>query len=199
MSTGEAQAQVREGAHYEITGVWSAETLRATEIKPPEDSVRPREAEIEGRITAIDIEKKSLQIGPVTVQWSESTRFERIKPEELKIATPIEAAGRIIEPRRLLATVIERGSASLESDYINILGPVTDVEEKADGSAALKVIGVSASLSADVYGKIRTPSFEADEEDEQIQPGLWIGGEYEAILDYRRRFALDKRAKDDLL
>jgi len=203
VSGGNATAQLREGAHYEMTGVWSGGVLRLTVIDPPEDPVEADDADIEGRITALDLEKKVLQIGPVTVQWSESTSFVGIKPASFKVGTAIEVASKIVGPRRLLAMTMERGPASLQSNFLTILGPVTNVKENADGSARFEVIGLPVLVPADVHREFRGSRSDTQEEkDKQTSTrgaALKIEGEYEATLDYRKDFALDRQAKDDLL
>ena len=201
-SAGDARAQLREGAYYPVTGVWSGGALRAAAIEPAEDDIQAGEAEIEGRITALDLEKKALQIGPVTVQWSESTGFVGIKPAALKIGTAIEVEGRIVGPRRLLAIIIERGPASLELNSLRVVGAVTGIKENADGSVRFEVMGMPVFVPGDVYRGLRSSRPDTQEEEDKqtsTRAALKIGGEYEVKLDYRKDFALDKQAKDDLL
>jgi hypothetical protein len=196
--TSDVRAQLRDGAHYEITGAWSGEILRATEIQPPEDPVEAGQAELEGRITAVDLEKKVLQIGPLTIQWSESTKFEGINQAAFKVGASIELVARIVGPRRLMATFIERGPPSLQKNFLTILGAVTGIKENADGSARFEVIGLPVFVPAEVYRELRSSRSDARmDEDEEIPMGSEISGEYEAKLDYQKNFALDKQVKDD--
>jgi alginate production protein len=196
----DARAQLRDGAHYEMAGVWSGGLLHATEIQPPEDPVEAGQAELEGRITAVDLEKKVLQIGPLTIQWSDSTKFEGINQTAFKVGSSIELVGRIVGPRRLLATFIERGPPSLQANFLTILGPVSGIKENTDGSARFEVLGLPVLVPAEVYRELRGSRSDArmDDEDEEIPMGSEISGEYEVKLDYQKNFALEKRAKDDL-
>ncbi|MGH7832838.1 MAG: alginate export family protein [Candidatus Binatia bacterium] len=197
---GTARAQLVENGLYDVAGVWSGGVLRATAIEPAEDDVKAGDIEVEGRITALDLKKRVLQIGPVTVQWSESTRFIAIKPEALKVAAWIELEGRMVGPRRLLATVIERAPAAGELNYLRIVGAVRSIEENADGSVRFEMIGVPVLLPGDVYRGLKSSSRDTEEEEDEETSGtsLKVSGEYELKLDYRKDFALEKQAKDDL-
>ncbi|MGH7830367.1 MAG: DUF5666 domain-containing protein, partial [Candidatus Binatia bacterium] len=202
LSAGNAGAQLREGAHYEIAGVWSGGTLRATGIELPEDPVQADDADVEGRVAALDPNKKVLQIGPVAVQWSDSTNFVGTTPATLKIATYLEVEGRIVGPRRMLATSMERGPAAFEPNFLKILGPVTGIKKAADGSARFEAMGVPVWVPADVYREFLGSRSDAQEEEDEETPtvaGLKIEGEYEVKVDYQKDFALAKEVKDDLL
>jgi hypothetical protein len=196
-----ARGDLVENGLYDVAGVWSGGVLRATTIEPAEEDVEPGILEVEGRITALDLGKRVLQIGPLTVQWSETTRFIAIKPEALKVAAWIELEGKMVGPRRLLATVIERAAAAGEANYLRIVGAVNGVKENRDGSVRFEMIAVPVFAPADVHRGLKSSGRDPEEEEDEETSGtsLKISGEYEVKLDYRKKFALERPAKDDLL
>ncbi|HWP57381.1 MAG TPA: alginate export family protein [Candidatus Acidoferrales bacterium] len=198
---GDIRAQLVENAQYDITGVWSGGILRGATIDPAEADVQPGEIEIEGRISALDPRQKILQIGPVTVEWSESTKFVRLKREALKVGASVEIECQLLGPRRVRATVIERADAAAEPNYLRIMAAVNNVKENPDGSARLDVIGVPVILPAEVYRALRGSRAEPDEEEDEETRGtaLKIFGEYEVKFDYQNNFALDRRQRSDVL
>ncbi|MGH7848189.1 MAG: alginate export family protein [Candidatus Binatia bacterium] len=194
-------AQLVENAQYDVTGLWSGAVLEGTAIEPAEADVQPGEVEIEGRITALDVQKKLLQIGPVTIHWTDVTRFVRMKPATLKVGASIEVEARMVAPRRVGATAIERAPEAGEPKYLRVMAAVTNVKENPDGSVQLEVIGVPALLPRDIYRGLRSSRAEFDdaEDEETTGTSLKVFGEYEVKLDYQNNFALDKRAQSDVL
>lgn len=185
---------------YEVTGVWSGEMFRVTAVEIEEAGGNPEVFEVSGRITALDPKKKIMTIGPVTVQWSDSTVFEDLSPEALQVATSVEAEGRTLAPGRMLAALLKPAPALPQVDSVQLVGTASDPEEFSDGSARINVMGVPAYLPPAIYDSLRSAPAADEDADDPIppRPGVRLGGEYEAILDYQNGFALDRREKDDL-
>jgi alginate production protein len=198
LAIASARAQQPKDTPYEVTGTWSGQNIHVTEVKPGDRNLKAPMAQVSGAITAADLGEKRFHIGPIEVQWSESTSFEGMTPGSLDVGTTIEVTGRIIAPRRLLAISIKPGPAFSDSKSLRVVGTLTGLKKNIDGSASFAVMGVAATLPADIYRRLGDSLPEPEEEDVDATTAWEIEGEYEVKLDFRKNFALDKRNRDDL-
>jgi hypothetical protein len=96
------------GARVEVSGSSSNGTLTARRVAVDSEDGGGSEAfEIEGRITAVDATAKTFVVRGVTVQWSDSTRFDSSTAADLALNRQVNAKGRLAADRsRVDATVV---------------------------------------------------------------------------------------------
>ena len=202
-SGGIARAQELVGQRLKLTGQWTGDRFKATRVRQRNPSEDPRRSRVAGQINEINATTRTLRIGPILVEWKDTTRLEGISLEDLAPDRSIEAAGRLVSPAHLIATSIK--AASLAPDFLQIRGTVTEEERRPDGSMQLTVLGVHIETPRGVYARASELTRRPDERrpEEQLtlmlfKKPLTIGGELKTEARYRGDFKLRDGAKDDV-
>src|SRR5207249_1119728 len=121
------------GKRLKITGRWVEQRLEASRVEHKHSRKDPRAGRVDGPIAAVGPEPRTFLVGPLVVEWTESTEFVGLTPEQLVPGAPVEAAGRLSAPGHLVAATIEKTKPGRGE----ILGAVTAEERRPDGSIAL--------------------------------------------------------------
>lgn len=203
--SGIAYAQELVGQKLKLTGQWSGDHLKATRVQQWETKEDPERGRVAGQIDTVDTATRVLRIGPILVEWSETTRLEGISPTDLALGRLLEASGRLAGPARLIAKSIK--AVALAPDQVQIRGTVTEEEPLADGSRQLTVLGVRVKIPKGAYGETRSKELtrrpdERRPEDQLtlqlLRRPLTIGGELKTESRYHADLELRDDAKDDV-
>ena len=189
-----------EGRRLKISGRWVDERLEASRVEHKHSRKDPLSGRVDGPITAVGPEPRTFRIGPLVVEWTESTSFIGLTTEKLVAGAPVEAAGRLSAPGHLVANTIEKARPG----KAEILGAVAAEERRPDGSIALTVLGIEVVVPVGVptHGSDLAKRLDEKRPDKQqtfsiFGRPLTIGGELQALTEYRRNFDLDDATSKD--
>src|SRR2546422_11365911 len=145
---GTTQAEELVGEQLRLTGQWTEERFKATRVRLWETKEAPQRGRVAGEIDAVNADTHILRIGPILVEWNETTELEGISLQDLAPGRVVEVSGQLAGPARLLAKSIE--AESLPLNRLEIRGTVTEAERRPDGSVYLTVLGVPVETSRGV-------------------------------------------------
>lgn len=192
------------GQRFKVTGQWNGKYLEATRLQQRDAKNDPLSGRIEGKIVAINAEKRGLQIGPMLVKVSRATQLEGVGKDDLKPGRTIQAVGKLEAPGVLLATALE--SSSLSDKYVEMLGSVTAGERKGDGKIHMQILGVPVLIDEEIYDRGFSLARNPDDKrpDKQLTLPLFgkplvIGGEFGNASNFRGDYKLDPEEQDDQL
>ena len=200
---GVGWAQLAVGQRLKLTGQWMGDHLKAKQLEQRDPSKDAQRGQIEGRIDNLDPVAQTFWIGPVEIQWDQTTQFEALDAADLSSGRSVEVRGRLTNSGQLLATQIE--AATSEPNQLQLIGAVTSVKRLADGSFRLTALNVPVVVSPRLATPKSTLTRRLDDkrpEDQLTVPlfgkPLTIGGELGNNLRYRKDFELADDAEDDI-
>jgi alginate production protein len=189
-----------EGKRLKLTGRWVEDRLEVSRVEHRSSRKDPRNGRVDGPIRTVGPEPRTFLVGPLVVEWSEATQFVGLTPEELAPGMPVEAAGRLSAPARLVANTIEKAKPGRGE----ILGAVTAEERRPGGSIALTVLGVEAVVPVGVPTRGSDLARRLDEKRPDKQETfsvrgrpLIVGGELQVETEYQKNFDLDNSTAAD--
>jgi len=187
------------------TGILKNDQVVAFKFKYRKPSRDARYGRVDGQIKHLDIDKKSLFIGPLGVDWNNKTRFDQLKESELKDGTALKVIGTVTPAGRIHATRFEPGSAAIiDATTVQVLGTISNVQANPDGSLLVRVMGMPILISAQQI----SPAIVLTRQQDDRRPGqqlkvelfgrpLTIGGEVGVTPRYRNNFNLNPSRNRD--
>lgn len=195
------------GQHMRFAGLWDGQKLTTTAPQQEEPKKKRNQGRVAGQIDTVDMATRTLEIGPVRIEWDTLTRFEDgMSIADLVPGRSVKIKGKLIAASHLRATSI-RSNPPISPDYLQLRGTVTEGERRPDGSLRFVVLGVPVELSKLEVGgtRVRTLTRRPDDRRpaEQLtltvfNRPLTIGGEVSTRGRYRGNFELRDRAQDDI-
>jgi len=195
------------GERIKVTGYWNGAAVVASRIQDRDSSKNPRDGQVEGSVNVVDTNRRLLQIGPFTINWTADTRFDDLVAAELEPGVVLEirvvAAGRTA----LIASSIEAGSPTLEPGSVEFIGAVTAEEHGSGGNMNLAILNASVTLQPHLYNAaVLTARHDNNRPDTQLTLQLFgrpliIGGELESRARHRDNYELegiDQRTRIDI-
>ena len=173
---------------------WTA--VRLQERNPRVDI---RRGQVEGRVDSVAV--GYVVIGPVTVQWDDSTRFVGIRRTELREDVGLEVAGVLVGPGVLLARTVEH--ERIGRDRLTVLGAVSAVARDRGEGVNLTVLGVNVLVPDELRTFAGTVTRDPDDRRPEDQltvrvlgRPLTVGGEISQKIRGESDPALRSRADD---
>lgn len=186
-----------------ISGFWNGEELRADNIQLRLAEDDPASGQISGRIEQIDLPASQMVIGPVRIHWTGDTRFDRVKPEQLKIGMTLKVSGSISENGRLTSRRIAPESTSYAPGSLQIFGLSSVSHERPDGIHEFTLLNVPVYTPQNGFNTFKSLIRRQDvrRPDDQFKFDLFgkpvtIGGEYDLNPGFRDDFDLDHSESD---
>ncbi len=188
---------------FRIFGYWDGKELRADNIQLRLPENDPSKGQVSGLIDQVNIATRTLNVGPFSVNWSENTRFDRIKPEQLKIGMTIKVSGSLSDGNRLTSRRISLESSPYAPGSLQIFGLSTVSTEREDGMHEFKVLNVPVYTPQNGYNTFKSLIRRQDvrRPDDQFSFNLFgkpvtIGGEYDLNPGFRNDYDLDHNDAD---
>lgn len=188
-------ADLYAGKTFRITGTWSGKALRANRIQLREPDRDVNRGQITGPLEQIDLTRKTMTIGPLTVAWSEKTEFKELNAAALKVGRSVRVTTRL-EGDQLSATSVQPVSA-LSAGEFQLTGIATASAQK-QGVLELRVLGVPVLVAQSGYNTVESLIRRQDTRRpdqpfsvEFLGRPLIITGEYDATLRDRKNLRLD--------
>jgi len=186
------------GKRFRVTGQWDGTRLHAERVDLREPGDDPNRGQVTGRVERIDLQGRSLRIGPFDIAWRDSTRFDGVSPETLEPGTPLRANVEMLEDVPFLASSIEGRPAGGEEGALQVIGQATRAEPLGTGGVELTILGVPVTLAQHGYNRAKSLTRRQDSRrpEQPLQTTflgrpLTAGGEYSAKLLRRKNFKLD--------
>jgi alginate production protein len=190
---------------FRVFGRWDGKELKTHNIQlrlPEKDLNR---GQISGRIDLIDKNAKNLTIGPVVINWSSDTRFEKIMPDQLKEGITLKVSGLLEKQKgRFFARSISLESSPFAPGSLQLTGHSGQSFERKDGIHEFNLLGVPVITPQNGFNTFKSLVRRQDvrRPDDQFKfdflgKPVTIGGEYDLNPGYRGDFDLDKNDADD--
>jgi alginate production protein len=189
---------------FRATGRWDGEVLQAESIQLRESYDEVERLQVSGRVTAQDARRRRFRLGPVRVEWAESTRLERLEPAQIVDGRAVRVSGRINRQGTLVASSI-RPADNGRADALQVTAIVTEAAERADGSFDFTMAGVPVRTRSAGYNGVESLIRRQDARrpsalvDSQIAGRPFVVmGEYAMQVRDRRNYELE-RVRDEVL
>ena len=114
------------GRQVEIVGSWNGETIEVEELEKHDMGEDPDWGQIEGCIDTVDIQARTLRIGPMIIKWNNFTEFKGVTEEDLVPRQSIKVSGKLVGSAHLAATSVT--AVSSRSSNLEITGVVTEIK-----------------------------------------------------------------------
>jgi len=190
---------------FKVTGYWTGAEVVALRVQVKDASKDPRKGQVNGALTHVDAAAHVLGIGPITVDWSDSTDFEDLRPGDLQVGKSIKVVGRITAPGRMKAASFALGPRSLNRGTIQLIGAVAAGEADTAKTIKAAMLGVPVTIPLQVFNQRQALAQHPDKRSaddpltfELFGGPLSVGGEFETTLRWRDNFDLDERQDDRL-
>ena len=196
-----ANAQQLVGGRVKLDGRWDGERLIVTRVKPRDPRRNPLRGTVEGMIAEVDAAAHRVRVGPIWVEWTETTHFAGIAHADLLTGRGVAVEGELIGPRQLRAVSIEAAAAA--DEVIEVLGAITADHGTSPRGTEIVVLGVPAIIPDG--RELRTASLTRNPDDrrpaDQLTLGLFnrplvIGGELSSRVKFEENMALGKKPSD---
>lgn len=188
---------------FRIFGRWDGKELRADNIQLRLPDKGANRGQVSGQIEAVDINAKTLNVGPFQIKWSEDTVFGGLNPESLKVGMTLKISGNIIENNRFFARKIEQESNPFAAYSLQITGLSGLSFERKDGIHEFKVLNVPVYTPQNGYNILKSLIRRQDvrRPDDQFKVDflgkpITIGGAYDFNPRLRNNFDLDESEQD---
>lgn len=191
-------SEAYQGKWFRITGQWDGTRLVSDRTDWREAGSNEKYGQISGLIDQIDIAGKKIIIGPVTVSWTDQTKFQNIDPLKLKPRDHVRINIDNSEPGIYRARSIEPRLSHVEPGAIQLTAPAKETTELPGGEISMNMLGVPVYLPQAGYNRAKSPTRRQDSRrpDKQFQTTLagrplTLGGEYTLAMQQRNNFDLD--------
>lgn len=188
---------------FRIFGRWDGNELRADSIQLRLPEKDPGRGQISGQIEKIDIQDRSLTVGPILIHWTDETVFSGINPSDLKAGVTLKISGGIDKDRQFLARKIEKESSPFAPYSLQITGLSSPSFERQDGIHEFKVLNVPVYTAQNGYNILKSLIRRQDvrRPDDQLKVDLFgkpvtLGGAYDFNPKLRNDFDLDDSEQD---
>lgn len=181
------------------TGILKDGRVVAYKFKYRKVSRDAKSGRLNGQIHGLNLQDKTLFIGPAQIEWDSQTRFDQIGETDLKNGVALKVIGILMADNRIHAKQFEPGSSEIVDDKtVQVLGTITSVETQSDGSILATIMGVPVMVSAMQISPALLLTRKQDDRrpDQQRKIELFgrpltIGGEIGVTPRYRGNFNLN--------
>ncbi|NOT54105.1 MAG: alginate export family protein [Deltaproteobacteria bacterium] len=202
LSHQQTHAQELVGQRLKLTGQWTGTSFTVTRTQQRDARGEdPRRGQITGQIHEINPTARTLRVGPLLIQWTDTTQFKETSPAALAVDQVVQVKGRVSGPGPLRATEIK--PEVLAADRLEMLGSITEGGRRADGALRLTMLGVSVDIPKGIHtsGSELTKRPDDRPPEEQftftfLNRPMTIGGKLETTSLYRDNFELSPSVTD---
>ena len=188
---------------FRIFGYWDGNELRADNIQLRLPDKDPAKGQVSGRIDNIDFQAHTLIIGPFSINWSDTTRFDQITPEQLKVGMTLKVSGSIIDSNRFSPRTIALESTPYAAGSLQVTGLSSVSTLREDSEHEFTVLNIPVHTTQNGYNIFKSLVRRQDvrRPDDQLKFDLFgkpvtLGGEYDVNPGYRDDFDLDSNNPD---
>jgi hypothetical protein len=183
------------GQRLKVTGYWKGDHVEVTRVQPRGGDKDPSTGRVEGHIEEVLRGGRAFRVGPIFVDWDDSTGLDGLSAADLSPGRGVEVIGKVTAPGRLSATAI--AAETLERGVVQLLGTVTEANKRSDGASQWTMIGVPMVAAASFYSHARelarNPNDKRPEDQRAVSlfnRPLTLGGELGSTSRYDGRFDL---------
>lgn len=198
-----AQAMAQEsgytGEAFRVTGEWSGDRIEATRLQL-RDKDDPAKGQISGRIEELDPAARRLRVGPVTVNWRDTTEFREMSAQQLAVGLHLRLSVR--QEGSELTALSMQPMAPLPAGTLQIAGTVTAGAAGPGKAGDITVMGQRIALPVTGYNRLDslTQRQDARRPDRPFGFDLFgrqvsITGEYDLSFRDRKNLRLDDRSR----
>lgn len=123
LPAGQADAQLLNGEHYSVTGVWDGLEIRAQQIERIDGPQESEPGLISGRVDGLNRNQRFVYIGPLTVAWDDGTQFVGLAPGNIRNGRMLAISVERLPDRSLLARSIAPADG-LDQNQIRLRGAI---------------------------------------------------------------------------
>lgn len=188
---------------FRATGRWDGGLLRAESVQLREHFEDGARVQVTARIGKPDTRRSRFALGPWTVEWTPTTRFERLEAAGLREGRTLRVSGRL--ERGVLRASSIRPAENAGADMVQVTALVTEAHELGDGEFEFRMAGKPVRTLRAGYNAVESLTRRQDArrpaallETELFDRPFLVSGEYAMQLRDRRNFRLETR-RDEVL
>ncbi len=194
------------GQRIKVTGQWNGEALMVHQVKYRDARKDPQRGRVSGLIDTVDLQKRQLLIGPMSIVWNSSTYFEQLNQTMLAAGISVKVTVQRQASGQLIASRIKSAGSRWLPGAMSLIGHITHVKADGNGNQQVKILGITGIIQ----DRLTNPALQLTRRQDDRRPEdqlsvevfdrpLVIGGEVGLSPRYREDFRLDPKKNDDRL